>query len=180
MVKLGSMNKGGMIAQLIGAFITILIGISLIPIISEQVKLVQSTQTNTSDSLSDSLSSPMIKTMLDLLPAFFAIAIVGIGIAIAVGALRSVGLFGENNDIIEPTVEEIKTARRKKDEEEREEVFVYKPKYKSPKYEYEDEVPSKPVMDPVVFEEKKKAYDEKMKSFNDKKKLSDKDLEKNL
>jgi len=174
--KDGNMNKRGMLANLIGAFVVILIGVSLIPIITDQVN--KAAEQNPEFNNSATWGS----TILKITPAFFAIAILGIGIAMVASALRSAGLLGGSNtdDLSEPTAEEIKVAKKKKDEEEREREFVYKPNYKSPEYEYEDESPGKPVMDHIVYEEKKKAYDDKMKSFNKKKVLTDKDLEKNL
>lgn len=174
--KDGNMNKRGMLANLIGAFVVILIGVSLIPIVSDQVSKVaeQNPEFNNSTAWSG--------TMLKLIPAFFAIAILGVGITMVASALRSAGLLGGRSadDLSEPTAEEIKVAKKKKDEEERQREFVYKPNYKSPECEYEGESQGKPVMDATVYETKKKAYDDKMKLFNKKKVLTDKDLEKNL
>jgi hypothetical protein len=167
-------NKRGMLGNLIGGFVVILIGVAMIPVITKQLDMATQAQMNVTGG-----SSQAMTTLLKLTPIAFALAILGVGVATVYGGLRNAGLVG-GKDISEPTEQELKVARRKRDEEEREQEFVYKPNYKSPEYEYEDETPSKPAIDPTIYEEKKKAYDEKMKSFNKKKKLSEKDLEKNL
>lgn len=73
----------GILPSLIGGFITIVIGVSLLPAISQQIN--QASMNVTSPSME------MTKTMLGIIPVFFVIAIVGIIIAVVSGALRSSG-----------------------------------------------------------------------------------------
>ena len=161
-------NKKGMIANLIAGFVVILIGVSLLPMISKQLETIQS-QTPTANVTSSATTSlEFTATLLKFVPAFFALAILGVAIAMISSALKSAGVFGRKEED-ETTIKEI----TKKDR-------YTIPEYKTPKYEYDENEDETPAMDPLTYEEKKKTYNEKMESFNKKKPLLEKDLEKNL
>lgn len=91
-----------MIARLIGGFVAILIGVSVIPMITKAVNLASENVTN---------ASAWGATTLRLVPGFFTLAVLGIGVAIAWSAFRSAGMLG-GRDIEEPTEEEIEEARK--------------------------------------------------------------------
>ena len=92
-----------MINRLIGGFVAILIGVSLIGPIATQVASAAST-TNSSgatctwatDSASAQcqvyLSATWAATILRMVPGFFALGILGIGIAVTYGALADAGV----------------------------------------------------------------------------------------
>jgi len=73
---------GFSLGNIVGGFITIVIGVSLVPIISKEINLANSTN----------IVSPTNSTILKLVPIFFVIAIVGIAIGIASSSLRKSGL----------------------------------------------------------------------------------------
>jgi len=75
-----------MISRLIGGFVSILIGVSLIGPISDEV----STAAVTNGALYN--SSSWGATVLKLVPGFFALGILGIGIAVTYGSLRDAGV----------------------------------------------------------------------------------------
>ena len=75
-----------MISRLIGGFVAILIGVSLIAPISEEVNDVAETGQKLQGNLS------WAATVLNMVPGFFALAILGIGIAITYGSLRDAGV----------------------------------------------------------------------------------------
>jgi hypothetical protein len=75
-----------MIANLIGGFISILIGVSLIGPIATQVNAVAAT----GGALYN--SSTWGATVLQLVPGFFALGILGIGIAVTYSSLRQAGI----------------------------------------------------------------------------------------
>lgn len=92
-----------MINRLIGGFVAILIGVSLIGPISDQVAANASMVNNTGSActyLVDSgsaqcalfLSTTWGVTVLRMVPGFFALGILGIGIAITYGSLRDAGV----------------------------------------------------------------------------------------
>jgi len=70
------MNKQGMINQLIGGFVIVLIGISLVPSISEKVQEARNTT-----------ASSISQTLLSFVPIVFILAIILTGITIAIKAL---------------------------------------------------------------------------------------------
>jgi len=92
-----------MINRLIGGFVAILIGVSLIGPLATQVASAAST-TNSSgatctwavDSASTQcqlyLSASWGSTILKMVPGFFALGILGIGIAVTYGALADAGV----------------------------------------------------------------------------------------
>lgn len=75
-----------MINRLIGGFVAILIGVSLIGPIADQV--------NTAASATGNLTamSSWGSTVLKMVPGFFALGIMGIGIAVTYGSLRDAGV----------------------------------------------------------------------------------------
>ena len=92
-----------MIANLIGGFVSILVGVSLVGPISDQVAHAASsvnasgaTCTYAVDKADTNcalyLSSTWGATVLKLVPGFFALAILGIGLAVTYSSLRSAGV----------------------------------------------------------------------------------------
>ncbi len=90
-----------MIANLIGGFVAILIGSSLIGPISTEVNTVSETVNASGDCVTSfpattncdlSLSSRWGGTVLKLVPGFFALGILGIGIAVTYSTLRQAGV----------------------------------------------------------------------------------------
>jgi len=75
-----------MIANLIGGFVAILIGVSLIGPISTEVN----TAAVTDGALDNSTSWGA--TVLKMVPGFFALGILGIGIAVTYSSLRQAGI----------------------------------------------------------------------------------------
>ena len=75
-----------MIANLIGGFVSILVGVSLIGPVSEQVNTAAVTNGDLYN------SSTWGATVLKLVPGFFALAILGIGIAVTYTSLRQAGI----------------------------------------------------------------------------------------
>lgn len=75
-----------MINRLIGGFVGILIGVSLIGPIADQVNLAAKATDNLT------VMSPWGGTVLKMVPGFFALGILGIGIAVCYGALRDAGV----------------------------------------------------------------------------------------
>lgn len=75
-----------MISRLIGGFVSILIGVSLVGPVSTEV--------NTAASSTGSLynAASWGATVLKLVPGFFALGILGIGIAVTYGSLRDAGV----------------------------------------------------------------------------------------
>ncbi|KKN67037.1 hypothetical protein LCGC14_0465910 [marine sediment metagenome] len=72
------------LGRLLEGFITILIGVSLIPSIADQVATIQnSTISNVTGSAS---------TLVGLVTLFFALAIMIAGVNVAIGGLQDVGL----------------------------------------------------------------------------------------
>ena len=75
-----------MIANLIGGFISILVGVSLIGPVSTEVNIAA----NSTGHLSN--ASAWGATVLKLVPGFFALSILGIGVAITYTSLRQAGI----------------------------------------------------------------------------------------
>jgi hypothetical protein len=92
-----------MINRLIGGFVAILIGVSLIGPLATQVTTASST-TNSSGATCTTynqggcanaqlyISSSWGATVLNMVPGFFALGILGIGIAVTYGSLRDAGV----------------------------------------------------------------------------------------
>ena len=96
-----------MIANLIGGFVAILIGVSLIGPIAVEVNTSASSTNSTgstcvaAESIANAngsagcqlhLSSSWGATVLKLVPGFFALGILGIGIAVTYSSLRQAGV----------------------------------------------------------------------------------------
>lgn len=75
-----------MISRLIGGFVAILIGVSLISPVSSEVNTAAATNGDLYNSASWGA------TVLKLVPGFFALGILGIGIAVTYGSLRDAGV----------------------------------------------------------------------------------------
>ena len=75
-----------MIANLIGGFVSILVGVSLIGPISTEVNTATASTSNLT-----SVSS-WGSTVLKLVPGFFALSILGIGLAVTYSSLRQAGV----------------------------------------------------------------------------------------
>ena len=75
-----------MINRLIGGFVAILIGVSLVGPISQQVAEATVSTSNLS------VVSSWGATVLNMVPGFFALGIMGVGIAITYGSLRDAGI----------------------------------------------------------------------------------------
>jgi hypothetical protein len=73
-----------MINRLIGGFVAILIGVSLIGPIAQNVNTAAAGDLNTVSSWG--------ATVLKMVPGFFALGILGIGIAVTYGSLRDAGV----------------------------------------------------------------------------------------
>jgi len=75
-----------MISRLIGGFVAILIGTSLIDPVSDEVA-------NAAEDNGDLYNSATWgATVLKLVPGFFALGILGIGLAVTYGSLRDAGV----------------------------------------------------------------------------------------
>ena len=91
-----------MIANLIGGFVTILIGVSLIGPISTEVNTaaISSNGTDTCTSVTQGgcsgaalyITSGWGATVLKLVPGFFALGLLGVGVAITYSSLRQAGI----------------------------------------------------------------------------------------
>ncbi len=84
--RAGFLNQHTMINRLIGGFVAILIGVSLIGPIAEQVNTAAVTNGNLYN------ASSWGATVLKMVPGFFALGILGIGIAVTYGSLRDAGV----------------------------------------------------------------------------------------
>jgi len=92
-----------MIANLIGGFISILIGVSLIGPIATQISSAASTVNASGQTCTYAvdhayancqlyMSSTWGATVINLVPGFFALGILGIGIAVTYSSLRQAGI----------------------------------------------------------------------------------------
>lgn len=77
-----------MIQRLIWGFVSILVGVSLVGPISTQV--------NTASATNGALynSSTWGASILNMVPGFFALSLLGVGVALVVGSLRDAGIAG--------------------------------------------------------------------------------------
>ena len=75
-----------MIANLIGGFIAILVGVSLIGPVATEVNSAAASGTNLST------NTAWGATVLKLVPGFFALGILGIGVAVTYTSLRQAGI----------------------------------------------------------------------------------------
>ena len=97
-----------MISRLIGGFVSILIGVTLVGPLSTQVTLNSSTTNSTGGTCKTPTQTGYVattddrcqlytaanwgSTVLNLVPGFFALGILGIGIAVTYGSLRDAGV----------------------------------------------------------------------------------------
>jgi len=79
-----------MINRLIGGFVGVLIGVSLISPIATEVAKCGSGSSPCYTNLS--ATSSWAPTIINLVPGFFALGILGIGIAVCYGALQDAGV----------------------------------------------------------------------------------------
>jgi len=75
-----------MIANLIGGFISIIVGTSLIGPVADQISLAAATNGALYN------SSQWGVSVLNLVPGFFALSILGIGVAVTYTSLRQAGI----------------------------------------------------------------------------------------
>ena len=76
------------LGNLIGGFIVVLVGLTLIPALADQVKFAQ-----TGDNASTATNvTGAAATLIDLSTLFFAIGIMAAGVSLAVGGLRNAGI----------------------------------------------------------------------------------------
>ena len=94
-----------MINRLIGGFVAILLGVSLIGPIATQVTAAASTTNSSGGTCTSAVAGSSTEqncqlylaaswgaTVLKMAPGFFALGILGIGIAVTYGALRDAGV----------------------------------------------------------------------------------------
>jgi len=79
-----------MINRLIGGFVGVLIGVSLLSPIAVEVSKCGSGSNPCFTNLS--ATSSWAPTIINLVPGFFALSILGIGIAVCYGALQDAGV----------------------------------------------------------------------------------------
>ena len=72
-----------MLGNLIGGFIVILVGVTLIPTVADQVVAAQ-----------DNITNGSVDTILGLTTLFYALGIASAGISIAAQGLRAAGMLG--------------------------------------------------------------------------------------
>lgn len=75
------------LGNLIGGFITILVGVTLIPVIADQVFEVQNGVNNSATNVTGASS-----TLIGLTTLFFAIGVMAAGIDLAMRGLKNAGL----------------------------------------------------------------------------------------
>ena len=78
-----------MVNRLIGGFVGILIGVSLVDPVAQQVNLCAKSGTCYGNLSATSSWGP---TVLALTPGFFALGVLGIGLAVCYGALNDAGV----------------------------------------------------------------------------------------
>ncbi len=79
-----------MLGNLIGGFIVILVGVTLIPSVADGVW--DATHNQTSGSSSEGSVTGSSAVILDLVTLFFAIGIMSAGISVAVNGLKNAGI----------------------------------------------------------------------------------------
>ncbi len=75
------------LGNMIGGFITIIIGVNLIPTVADQVKLATAGNNNSGSNVTGAAA-----TLLDLTILFFALSIMAVAIGTGISALRESGL----------------------------------------------------------------------------------------
>ncbi len=77
-----------MLGNLLGGFITIVIGTSLMPVIADAVAIARFNSSGTGATNVTGAAS----TILGLTPLFYALGIMSAGVALTVGGLRNAGI----------------------------------------------------------------------------------------
>lgn len=80
-IKNNGRCKQRMLANLLGGFIVILVGVNLLPTVADQVEAAQGGNVTGAAS-----------TILDLVTIFYTLGIMSAGVSLAVGGLRQAGL----------------------------------------------------------------------------------------
>ena len=81
-----------MINRLIGGFVGILIGVSLVDPIAAEVNKCGGNSGTTTCYTNLSATSTWAPTVINLVPGFFALGVLGIGLAVCYGALQDAGV----------------------------------------------------------------------------------------
>lgn len=81
-----------MLGNLIGGFIVILVGITLLPTVANQVDIAR--HCNSTSCVTGSNLGGAADTVTDLVTLFFALGIMSTGVAIAAQGLRAAGMLG--------------------------------------------------------------------------------------
>ena len=85
-MQIGEGRNNKMIANLIGGFVAILIGVSLVGPVASEVNTAAATDGNLYN------ATQWGATVLKLVPGFFALGILGIGVAVTYASLRTAGI----------------------------------------------------------------------------------------
>ena len=80
-----------MLGNLIGGFIVIIVGVSLIPTVADNVVLAQTNGSGVKGGVGANVSGASA-TILDLVVLFFALGIMSAGVALTVGGLKNAGI----------------------------------------------------------------------------------------
>ena len=79
-----------MLGNLIGGFIVIIVGVSLMPVLADSV--AGTIYVNGSAALGNTNVTGAASTITALVPLFYALGIMSAGVALTVGGLRSAGI----------------------------------------------------------------------------------------
>ena len=80
-----------MLGNLIGGFIVIIVGVSLIPTVADNVVLAQNNGSGVKGGVGANVTGASA-TILDLVVLFFALGIMSAGVALTVGGLKNAGI----------------------------------------------------------------------------------------
>ena len=80
------MDKRGYLGNLVGGFVVLIVGVTLLPSIADEVNEQQGNTTGAASSI------------LGLTTLFFALGIMAVGVAIAIMGLKKAGFIGEEPD----------------------------------------------------------------------------------
>ena len=83
-----------MLGNLIGGFIAIIVGVTLMPSVADSVVEATDIEFVGTDGLVNSTVSGSAATILGLTTLFFALGIASVGIAVAAQGLRAAGILG--------------------------------------------------------------------------------------
>jgi len=130
------MNKRGMIANLIGGFVAIVIGLALFPVITKEINSMQEGADSSIYNVTGYTGGFLSSKMIGLIPTLFAIVVVVMGVVIILNGLKTAGLIGghkvkqEDNkekELIKWTCAS-KSAEKKKEDEEVSTLIISKDK----------------------------------------------------